>query len=59
MEVLDPLSINHSLKALTNENLKLKNTIDQTQLENLEAKIMGDLPNYMKMDISAPINCMI
>jgi hypothetical protein len=20
---------------------------------------MGDLPNYMKMDISAPINCMI
>jgi hypothetical protein len=48
MEFLDPLSIIHSLKALTNDKLKLKGTIEMSQLESLEIKIINDLPNYMK-----------
>ena len=59
MEVLDPMSAIHTLKALTNDKLKLKSTIEMSQLESLENKIMADMPSYIKADLSAPIASMI
>ena len=52
VEFLDPQTMNATLRALNNDKLGLRDSVSAAQLNKIEDKIMGSMPEYINADLS-------